>query len=159
MIKMNLYKPLWLPLLAAGLSLLLISNVATAQNDQDKSGEKKGKSRDQGSRPPASSGSSRRQYDSGSQSSPAQRTNSVRDNLGSSRQQQNRPDAAKTDRPARKLDNANQAGGDQPQPGEKKTPGTDPRSTTDPKKQSNDRIGQASERPTTPAPQPTLHTK
>jgi len=96
---MNLFKSR-LPLLAAGLSLLLVSNVA-GQNDQDKSRDKKDKSKDQGSAAPASSGSSRRQSDAGSQSSPGQRTsprsygdspNSAGNNSAASRQQQNRAD-------------------------------------------------------------------
>ncbi len=149
-LKMNLLKSHWLILFWAVLALLLVSDVS-AQNDQDKSTDRNSRSRDQGSRAPASSGSSRRRYDSGSQPGPTQPTlpkppgntvNSGRDS-SPSRSQQNQQGDLQPERPARRPENANDPG----------------RSTTIPNRQPIDRGGQLPERSSNPPPQPALRTK
>ena len=160
---MNLLKSAHGLLFTVSLAVLLASNVASAQSDQDKSKDKKDSSRERGSRS-SSSGNSPRQSDSGPQPGPRQR------NAG----KYGDSNSEKGDRSIPKSDKSSDSGKDSirkagesvrtrdrnTDSGEKKGRSVDTKDTMDAgKKGSTDRAGQSSERSTASTPKPTLRTK
>ena len=179
---MNLFKLRYVPGTTV-LALLLASNIATAQSDQDKSKDKKESGRDKGSR--SSSGGSSGQSDSGPQSGPRQRNAGKygdSPNAPYSRDSRSRSDdssrSEKGDRSGPKSDKSTDSRKDSIRKGDDNTRGRDrvtdsgsgekkgranesKGTTSTGKKQpgSTERSGQSSERSTASTPKPTLRTK